>query len=451
MKKIRIGSGAGFAGDRIEPALEIMENGNIDYIVFECLAERTIAINQQQKLLDGDKGYNEFLECRMRKILPLCVEKGVKVITNMGSANPAAAIRVIKEIAWDMGIRGMKVAAVLGDDILDRVDKYMNCEILENSKKLSSIKSQIISANVYTGVEGIIEALNNGAHIVVTGRTADPSLTLASLMFEFGWSKSDYEILGKGILAGHLLECAGQITGGYFADPGYKDVPKLWNLGFPIAEVTENGDIIITKLENSGGMVTEHTCKEQIVYEIHDPSNYFTPDVIADFSEVTVKEIEKNKVLVKGASGKEKTGLFKVSIGYKDCYIGEGEISYGGSGAYGRARLAGKIVKKRLEYINLPVKELKIDFIGVNSLYGNHLSSILNDNKADFKEVRLRVAARTLNREDAETIGNEVEALYTNGPSGGGGARKYTRDVVSIASIFVPDKDIITKVIYEEV
>ncbi|MHC6179215.1 acyclic terpene utilization AtuA family protein [Clostridium sp. JNZ X4-2] len=451
MKKIRIGSGAGFAGDRIEPALEILKKGNIDYIIFECLAERTIAINQQQKLFNGDKGYNEFLEHRMRKILPLCVEKGVKVITNMGSANPAAAIKVIKEIALDMGIRGMKIAAVLGDDILDRIDRYMNCEVLENGKKLDSINSQIVSANAYTGVKGIVEALNNGSHIVVTGRTADPSLVLAPLMFEFGWRKNDYELLGKGTLAGHLLECAGQITGGYFADPGYKDVPELWNLGFPIAEVTENGNIIITKLEDSGGMITEHTCKEQILYEIHDPSNYFTPDVIADFSEVAVEEIEKNKVLVKGASGKEKSGLFKVSIGYKDCYIGEGEISYGGSGAYDRARLAGEIVRKRLKYINLPVKELRIDFMGVNSLYGNNLSSILNDNKVDFKEVRLRVAARTLNREDAETIGNEVEALYTNGPSGGGGARKYTRDVVSIASIFVPDKDIITKVIYKEV
>lgn len=451
MKKVRIGSGAGFAGDRIEPAVEIMKKGNIDYIIFECLAERTIAIGQQQKLINKDKGYNELLEYRMRKILPLCNEKKIKVITNMGAANPLSAVKAVKKTALEMGVKGLKIAAVLGDDILEHIDKYMNCEIFETGKRLNSIKSNIISANAYIGTQGIIEALGNGADIVITGRTADPSLTLAPLIFEFGWKGKDYELLGRGTLAGHLLECAGQVTGGYFADPGYKDVPELWNLGFPIAEVTENGDIVITKLEDSGGMVTEHTCKEQIIYEIHDPSNYFTPDVIADFIEVTVQEIEKNKVLVKGASGKKKTGLFKVSIGYKDCYIGEGEISYGGSGAYGRAELAGEIIKKRLKYINVPVEELRIDFMGVNSLYGNHLSSMLNDDKKDFKEVRLRAAARTLNRQSAEIIGNEIEALYTNGPSGGGGARKYIREIVSVASILVPSGDIITKVIYEEV
>lgn len=451
MKKIRIGSGAGYAGDRIEPAIELMKKGNLDYIIFECLAERTIAIGQQQKLKDPNKGYNEFLEYRMKHVVPLCKEKNIKIITNMGSANPVSAAKVVKQIAENLGIKGLKIAAVLGDDIFSNIDKYMKYKILETGNNLESIKSQIISANAYIGTQGIIEALSNGADIIITGRVADPSLTLAPLMFEFGWDKENYELLGKGTLAGHLLECGGQVTGGYFADPGYKDVPELWNLGFPIAEISEDGEIVITKLEDAGGMVTEDTCKEQIIYEIHDPSSYLTPDVIADFSQVHIVEMEKNKVLLKGASGKEKTGLFKTSIGYKDCYIGEGEMSYGGSGAYERATLAGEIIKKRLEYVNAQIEELRIDFIGVNSLYKDYLSDTLSGENRNCTEVRLRVAARTLNKADATIIGNEVEALYTNGPAGGGGARKGVKEIVSVASIFVPSDDIKINVTYEEV
>jgi hypothetical protein len=451
LKKIRIGAGAGYAGDRIEPAIEIMEKGNLDYIIFECLAERTIAIGQLQKLSNPDKGYNELLEYRMKKILPVCAEKKVKVITNMGSANPLAAAKVVKKLASDMGIKGLKIAAVLGDDIYSNIEKYMDNEVLETGNKLITIKSQIISANAYIGVEGIIEALKNKADIIITGRVADPSLTVAPLMFEFGWKKDDFEALGKGTLAGHLLECGGQVTGGYFADPGYKDVPDLWNLGFPIAEISEDGEIVITKLEDAGGMVTPATCKEQMIYEIHDPSQYYTPDVIADFSNVTMDQIEKDKVLVKGASGKAKTGLFKVSVGYKDCYIGEGEISYGGSGAYERAKLAGEVIEKRLKLINAPIEELRIDLIGVNSLYKDSISNFVNEGKVDFKEVRLRVAGRTVNKEDAKIIGNEVETLYTNGPAGGGGAAKNIKEIVSIASIFVLESDINIEVVYEEV
>jgi hypothetical protein len=451
VKKIRIGSGAGYAGDRIEPAVELMKKGNLDYIIFECLAERTIAIGQQKKLKDPSKGYNELLEHRMKQVVPLCKENKIRVITNMGSANPVAAAKIVKEIAEKQGIKGLKIAAVIGDDIFNNIDKYIDYKILETGEKLESIKHQIVSSNAYIGTQGIIEALEGGADIVITGRVADPSLTLAPLMFEFGWSTENYELLGKGTLAGHLLECAGQVTGGYFADPGFKDVPELWNLGFPIAEISEDGEIIITKLNDAGGMVTEDTCKEQIIYEIHDPENYLTPDVIADFSKVTVTQVGKDRVLMKGASGKEKTGLFKTSVGYKDCYIGEGEMSYGGSGAYARANLAGEIIKKRLDYIKAPIEELRIDLIGVNSLYKDSLSDVLNNGNKDLGEVRLRVAARTLTKADAEIIGNEVEALYTNGPAGGGGARKGVKEIVSVASIFVPSEDINIKVVYEEV
>lgn len=445
MKNIRIGGGAGYGGDRIEPAVDLIKYGNLDYIIFECLAERTIALGQLQKLSDSNKGYNELLEYRMEKVLPLIKEKNIKVITNMGSANPISAMNVIKEMAKAMNITNLKIAAVLGDDISDNIEKYSENIVIETGDKLKSIKN-VISANAYIGCKGIVEALENGADIVVTGRVSDPSLVLGPLIHEFKWNFTDYDLLGKGTLAGHLLECAAQVMGGYFVDPPYKEVPELWNLGFPIGEINEEGCIVISKLDKSGGKVTVDTCKEQILYEIQDPENYFTPDVVADFSKVTVKEIAKDRVLIKNASGKERTGFYKTSVGYKDCYIGEGEISYGGTGSYERVKIAGEIIRKRLEYINLPIEELKIDYIGVNSLYNDSLEA-----KDDYNEVRLRIAARTLTKEDAEVIGNEVEALYTNGPAGGGGARKYVKEIVSIASILIPEEDIKISIQYEEV
>lgn len=451
MKTIRIGSGAGYAGDRLEPALTLMEKGNLDYIIFECLAERTIAIGQEQKLKNPNKGYNELLEYRMDQVLPLVKEKSVKVITNMGSANPEAAAEVIREIALKKGITGLKIAAVLGDDISGRIQQYMDYDVLELNTKLKAIENKIISANAYIGVEGIIEALKKGADIIVTGRVADPSLVLAPIMYEFDVKEDDYDRIGKGIMTGHLLECAGQITGGYFADPGLKDVPELWNLGFPIAEISEDGEVVITKVEGTGGQVTTATCKEQLIYEIHDPAAYITPDGVADYTNITMEQIGKDRVLIKGATGKPKTDTLKVSIGYQDCFIGEGEISYGGSNAYEKARLGAEIVVKRLGSTGVKYDELRVDYIGVNSLYKEHISNGMFTVPPKNTEVRLRVSGRTATKAEAVKIANEVEALYTNGPAGGGGATKSAKEIVSIASIFIPRSHIKIKVIYREV
>jgi hypothetical protein len=451
VKKIRIGSGAGFSGDRLEPALDLMEKGQLDYIIFECLAERTIALAQERKLKRPDQGYNELLEYRMTKILPLAARHRVKVITNMGAANPGAAARVVRYLAEELGIRNLKIAAVLGDDVFGQIEKYQDLSIMETGQKLSALCKSLISANAYIGAEGIVTALKNGADIVITGRVADPSLVVGPLAFEFGWSQEDYTMLGKGTLAGHLLECGAQVSGGYFADPGYKDVPDLWNVGFPIAEVSENGEIMITKLEETGGLVSPATVKEQILYEIHDPASYLTPDVIADFSQVSVTELKANQVLVSGATGRPKSGFYKTSVGYKDCFIVEAEISYGGSGAYERASLAGEIISRRLEYLKVPVEELRMDYIGVNSLYKDAISKAQNGANSDFKDVRLRVTARTLQKEDAVRIGYEVESLMTNGPAGGGGVRVHVKDNVSIVSLLVPASEIQLKVEYQEV
>lgn len=447
MKKIRIGSGAGFGGDRIEPAIELIKRGDLNYIIFECLAERTISLAQKEKQKDPNKGYNDLLEYRFERILDALKKTKVKVITNMGAANPKAAALRIKKMAEEKKLN-LKIAYVWGDDITEKLHDYMDYIVMETKRPLSEIKGKILSANGYIGIKGIVEALENNADIVITGRVADPSLALAPLVYHFNWAMNDYEKLGKGTWIGHLLECGGQVSGGYFADPGYKDVKDLWNLGFPIVEVDEDGDAVVTKLVDTGGVVNEMTVKEQTLYEIQDPANYFTPDVTADFSQVQIRQIDENRVSISHANGKAPNGFYKTSIGYHDYYIGEGEISYGGTNALAKARLAKEILEKRFSIINLEYEEIRYDYIGINSLYGNDIAKKMS--QANPAEVRLRVAARCKNKDQAAKVGNEVEALYTNGPSGGGGATKNIKDIISIASILVPVEHFNIKVCYLE-
>ena len=438
MKTIRIGSGAGYAGDRLEPSLELIEKGNLDYISYECLAERTIAIGQQAKLKDPTKGYNGLLEYRMEKALPLAWKHKVKIITNMGSANPEAAAQKCVGIARKHGLTGMKIACVTGDDILPIIDRYADTEVWETHEPLSKLPGQIVSANAYLGVEGIVKALEQGADVVITGRVSDPAIFLAPMIYEFGWKADDWDLLGKGTMVGHLLECGGQVTGGYFAEPGKKDVPGVGHLGFPLVEVAEDGSFFVTKVEGSGGMVTPDTCAEQICYEIHDPENYLTPDVVANFKQVTFVQDGPDKVVVTGATGKPRTDTFKCSIGYKDCFIGDGEISYGGPGCLARAKLALEILKERLALVAPgQFDEMKFDLIGCNSIYWNP-----DYQYAEPSEVRVRVAGRAKTKAIADLVPNEVEALYTNGPAGGCGAVKRTREIVSVASILIDRNDV---------
>lgn len=433
MKTIRIGSGAGYSGDRIEPAIELAEKGEIDYLVFECLAERTIALAQQARLKDPNSGYDPLLQARMQAVLAICHAKGIKIVTNMGAANPVAAAEKTIEIARGLGLKGLRVAAVTGDDVLDSV-RGTNLTIEETGGTVPDLGNRIISANAYIGAAPIAAALAAGADVVITGRAADPALFMAPLIHSFGWSFEDWDMLGRGVVAGHLLECAGQVTGGYFADPGYKDVEGLARLGFPIAEVAEDGGLVITKVAGSGGQVTTDTCKEQLLYEIHDPARYYQPDVIADFSAVSVEQIGPDRVRVTGAQGWPKTGTLKVSIGYIDSYIGEGQISYAGAGAVARGRLALEIVRERLMLTGVQSSEARFDLIGINALHGGDLS----DGHAPY-EVRVRVTARTDTMAEAVRIGNEVETLYTNGPAGGGGAWKSAREIIAVASVLLPE------------
>ncbi|MBW7968413.1 acyclic terpene utilization AtuA family protein [Bradyrhizobium sp. BR 10289] len=443
MRTIRLGAGAGYSGDRIEPAVELAEHGKLDYLVFECLAERTIALAQAARLKDPDAGFDPLLEARMKAVLPACRANGVRIVTNMGAANPQSAARAAAAIARQLGLRGLKIASVTGDDVLG--DLKNSDRPLDIGCTVDGLGNRIASANAYLGGASIAQALREGADVVITGRAADPSLFLGPLIHEFGWAMDDWPLLGKGILVGHLLECAGQITGGYFADPGYKDVKGLARLGFPIGEVREDGDLVVTKVPGSGGQVTAATVKEQLLYEIHDPARYFQPDVVADFSLVQVEEVGEDRVHVFGATGTPKTGELKVSVGYIDSYVGEGQISYAGPGALERGRLAIEIVRERLAIAGVETSELRCDLIGSNALHGESLSQ-----DAHPYEVRVRVIGRTETLTEAKRIGEEVETLYTNGPAGGGGAWKSAREVVAVASTLIPETDVATSIQYFE-
>jgi hypothetical protein len=440
MKTLRIGSGAGYSGDRIEPAIELAEHGELDYLVFECLAERTIALAQQARLVDPEAGFDPLLGERMRRVLPF-VGRGadgqrrrLRVITNMGAANPLAAAREVRRIAAQLGLSGLKVAALTGDDVLATLLRDLS-QTLDNGSTLASLGDRVISANAYLGVEGIIDALHADADVIITGRVADPSLFLAPQMFEFGWAADDWPLLGRGTLVGHLLECAGQISGGYFADPGFKEVADLARLGFPLAEVDATGRAVISKVAGSGGRIDTATCTEQMIYEVHDPAAYLTPDVTADFSGVSFTAQGPDRVLAQGADGRARPQSLKVSVGYLDGWIGEGQMSYGGPGALARGQLARDVVLERLKLTGVVFEEIRAELIGVDALHGTELGSRTD---SEPWEVRLRVAARCADRAEALRIGNEVETLYTNGPYGGGGASKSVRQVVAVASLLLP-------------
>jgi hypothetical protein len=429
---IRLGAGAGYSGDRVEPAVELATHGALDYLVFECLAERTIALAQQARRQDPESGYDPLLEARMHAVLPVAMRNGVRIVSNMGAANPLAAARKTAAIAKELGLSGLKIVAVTGDDVLDVV-RGGDYRFEESGDAVADFNERIVSANAYLGAAPIVAALEAGADVVLTGRAADPSLFTAPLIHEFGWAFDDWDRLGQATVVGHLMECAGQITGGYFADPGFKDVADLARLGFPIGEVSADGAVVITKVTHAGGFVTEATCKEQLLYEIHDPSRYLQPDVVADFTRVRVVEEAKDRVRVTGGRGTSRTPTLKVSVAYVDGYIGEGQISYGGPGALARGRLALEIVRERLSMTGVDVSELRFDLIGMDSLYGSSVGSA----NGEPYEVRARVAGRTASKAEAVRVGNEVETLYTNGPAGGGGVSKSTREVVAVQSVLL--------------
>jgi hypothetical protein len=433
-RPVRIGCGAGFAGDRLEPALVLVERGEIDYLMLECLAERTIAIAQKDRLADPSRGYDGMLLRRMEMLLPALLARGVRLVTNAGAANPLAGAEAVAALAGRLGL-APRIVAVLGDDVLDHMTPDLQ---LDDGRRLSEL-GEVVSANAYLGAEPLRAGLERAADIVISGRVADPSLALAPLMHHHAWAADDWRLMARGTAIGHLLECAGQLTGGYFAEPGRKEVPDLARLGFPFADVWPDGRAVFGKPPGTGGRISVQTAKEQLLYEVLDPHAYLTPDSSADFTRIVLRDLGEDRVELTGGEGAVRPDRLKVSVGYRAGFVGEGEISYAGPGAEARARLAGEIVMARL---GTGFDETRVDLIGIDSTHGRSYG-----NRPEAYEARLRVAGRARDAATAARIGEEVEALYCNGPAGGGGARKYLRAVVGVASTFLPRDRVVPRLV----
>jgi hypothetical protein len=430
---LRIGAGASFADDRIAPAVDLAERGELDYLVFECLAERTIARENQTRMKDPERGYTPRLLDRMGAVLPGCLRNGTRIVSNMGAANPPAAARLVKKHAKENGLGDVSCAVVTGDDVAEIVRKRPDLPIMETGEPLEALLPRMESANAYLGADVVARALDTGAQIVITGRVADPSLFLGPAIHHYRWSYDDWTRLASGTAAGHLLECSAQVSGGCFADPGRKDVPDLARLGFPYADVAPDGRFWISKLADAGGRVDLATCKEQLLYEIHDPSAYITPDCVLDITDLELVQVGPNRVSFDGAKARPRTPTYKVTVGYHDGYIGEGQISYAGINAVAKAKLAAEVVQQRLKDRGLSYSEVRVDLIGMSSVHG------MGEGRTEPYEVRMRLAMRTNDRKAAEQVGFEVRALHVNGPGGGGGGSDpVAREVLAVQSVLLP-------------
>ena len=414
-REFRIGCGAGFSSDRLDPAVDLARRGHLDVLVFECIGERTLAFGHRDMRADPSRGYNPLLQKRMRAVLPLTHAAGTRIVTNMGVANPMAAAERTVEVARELGLDGLVVAALLGDDVSQTLGPDTP---LWEGMTIGEVGRPYIGANAYLGAEEILLALETGADVVITGRVADPSLFVAPLRRHFEWDAYDWERLGPATAVGHLLECASQVTGGYFADPGYKDVDGLACVGFPYAEVRSDGSACITKLDDTGGLVDERTVKEQLLYEVHDPARYLTPDVTADFSTVSVCAAGTDRVRIDGAGGAPRPEQLKVTVAFDGGWLAEAGVSYAGEGAQARASMAGEIVLERMRRVHGTNAPVRVDLVGVQSLHATAF-----DYPTDSRDVRVRCAMRASSREEADLLLWEVESLLCCGPSAGGGYR----------------------------
>jgi hypothetical protein len=442
-EKIRIASGQGFWGDLIDAPFHQVTKGKVDYLVMDYLAEVTMSILQKQKIKNPALGYARDLPDLMKRILPICVEKGVKVITNGGGVNPAACADAILEIARTLNIKKLVIAVVTGDDIHDKIDEIIavGCELnnMDTDESIIKYKDKLVSANVYFGAAPIVEALQKGADVVITGRTTDTGLTLAPMIYEFGWDQNNFDLMAAGTVAGHILECGAQSSGGNFLGD-WKSVDNMAEIGFPIAEAYPNGEVIITKHSGTGGKVTFDTVAEQLVYEIGDPSSYITPDCVADFRSIELEDLGNDRVKVYGVKGKEATAFYKVSCAYADGYSASGSLTYSWPEALTKAEAADKILRKRLDDLALKFDEIRTEFIGYNSTHGP-LSVKIDEDK--INEIMLRVAVRSKDYESVKRFGMEIAPLILTGPpsvTGFAGGRPKPSEVIAYWPALIPKK-----------
>ena len=434
MQTLAVGCGAGFSGDRVDVAAPVVrtliERGGPAALIFENLAERTLATQQLAKRANPLLGYEPLLELELRPVLADCLAHGIVIVSNFGAANPEGAALLIQRLAQELGLPVPRIAVVKGDDLSDA----QGLAIVQDHLKENFDAARFVCANVYQGAFEIADAIRAGAQIVVTGRVADPSLTLGPAIAHFGWARDNWDALAGATMAGHLLECGAQVSGGYFADPGMKDVPGLDDVGFPIAEIAFDGSCIVSKAARTGGLVDERTVKEQLLYEVHDPAAYITPDVVADMTEATVTQVGPDRVRLAGVRGHPRTATLKANVFFDGGWFGEGEISYAGPNAEARARLAMDVMQKRMG----PHLPLRFDLIGVSSILGddgNRMLGTLPIGKA--MDIRLRVAGQHLDLKVIDQLLREVTALWTGGPAGGGGVRVAKRQRLSTQSCLI--------------
>ncbi|KDP88113.1 acyclic terpene utilization AtuA family protein [Cupriavidus basilensis] len=435
-----IGSGAGFSGDRTDAALPVVRSliaaGGPAVLMFETLAERTLALAQLARRGNPAHGYEPLLDALLAPVLGLCLANGIPIVGNFGAANPHAAAQRVRALAAELGLAPPRVAVVEGDDLSHEAGRAVLRQIVGPDFP----EARFVCANAYIGAQGIADALAAGAQVVVCGRVADPALAVGPAMAHFGWSWQDWDRLARATMAGHLLECGAQVTGGYFADPGMKDVPDVHAVGYPIVRLDEDGNIEVGKAADTGGCVDLRTVKEQLLYEVHDPAAYLTPDVIADISAATVEQVGPDRVAVRNVRGRERPGQLKANLFYEGGWIAEGEISYAGPNAAARARLAAEIVRKRMDLLG-HAAPIRFDLIGVLSVFADDGGRLLQQpqaGEAQARDVRLRAALAHEDKSVAETLLREVNALYTCGPAGGGGVRTALRARLNAMSCLVP-------------
>ena len=434
MQTLAVGCGAGFSGDRVDAAPPVVrtliERGGPAALIFENLAERTLATQQLARRANPQAGYEPLLEMELRPVLADCLAHGITIVGNFGAANPDAAARVIQQLAAELKLAAPRIAVVKGDDLSGSKAR----PILREHLGTGFDEAGFVCANAYQGAFEIAEAIRAGAQIVVTGRVADPSLTVGPAMAHFSWSADDWNALAGATMAGHLLECGAQVSGGYFADPGMKDVPGLEDVGFPIAEIAADGSCILSKASRTGGLVDERTVKEQLLYELHDPSAYITPDVVADITQATVAQVGLDRVRLSGVRGHPRTATLKANVFFDGGWFGEGEISYAGPNAEARARLAMEIMQKRMGHL----MRLRFDLIGVSSILGDDSGRMLKAAPTSaMTDIRLRVAGQHQELAMIDRLLRELTALWTGGPAGGGGVRVAKRQRLSTQSCLI--------------
>lgn len=434
MDTLAVGCGAGFSGDRVDAGTPVVrtlvERGGACALIFENLAERTLATQQLARRANPALGYEPLLELELRPVLADCLTHGITIVGNFGAANPDGAAKLIHALAKELGLPAPRIAVVRGDDLSDAAGRA----IVRDHLGASFDAERFVCANVYQGAFEIADAIRAGAQVVVTGRVADPSLTLGPAIAHFGWGRDDWDQLAGATMAGHLLECGAQVTGGYFADPGMKDVPGLEDVGFPIAEIAADGSCIVSKALRTGGLVDERTVKEQLLYEVHDPAAYITPDVVADITDATVAEVGPDRVRLSGVRGHPRTATLKANVFFDGGWFGEGEISYAGPNAEARARLAMDVMQKRMG----PQLTLRFDLIGVASILGDDGNRQLGAAPVGRStDIRMRVAGKHQDLAVIDRLLRELTALWTGGPAGGGGVRVAKRQRLSTQSCLI--------------